>query len=119
MCDIVYECLKSEHRDTALLNATAEDQPAITRRQQRLFVLLVRLQEQHYPSLLARMENLLWHNMFGRDRMYNLKLNAVQNCTRMFVLCARYANTKHLREAFLNKISKNVTCKVLLQITTR
>ena len=35
------------------------------------------------------MVNVLWHNMFGFDRMYNHKLNAIQNYGRMFVLCAR------------------------------
>lgn len=38
---------------------------------------------------MERMIALLWHNMFGRDRMYNLKLNAVLNTGRMLVLCAR------------------------------
>merc|ERR1719154_1030777 len=28
---------------------------------------------------------LLWHNLFGRDRMYNLKLNAVQNTGKNFI----------------------------------
>ena len=42
-----------------------------------------------YQNILDRMMMLLWHNMFGRDRMFNHKLNAVCNYGRMFVLCAR------------------------------
>ena len=38
----------------------------------------------------------LWHNMFGRDRMFNHKLNAVCNYGRMFVLCARYNTSEHV-----------------------
>merc|ERR1719470_467826 len=39
VCDLVYEYLKAEHRESPLLNATDENQPAITRKQQRLFVM--------------------------------------------------------------------------------
>ena len=30
------------------------------------------------------------HGKLGRDRMFHLKMNAVQNFGRMFVLCARF-----------------------------
>ena len=39
---------------------------------------------------MERMIALLWHNLFGRDRLYNLKLNAVQNTGRLLILCARF-----------------------------
>ena len=42
-----------------------------------------------YSGIMERMIALLWHNLFGRDRLYNLKLNAVQNTGRLFILCAR------------------------------
>jgi len=97
VCDLVYEYLKSEHRESPLLNATDENQPAITRKQQRLFILLTTLSKRtRYKNILDRMVNLLWHNLFGRDRMFNLKLNAVQNSGRMFVLCARFTDSVSL-----------------------
>ena len=43
-----------------------------------------------YSGIMERMIALLWHNLFGRDRLYNLKLNAVQNTGRLFILCARF-----------------------------
>ena len=43
ICDLVLEYLKTEHRDTPLLSDIDPDQPAITRKQQRLFTLLVSL----------------------------------------------------------------------------
>eukprot|EP00092_Neocalanus_flemingeri_P040152 GFUD01043737.1.p1 GENE.GFUD01043737.1~~GFUD01043737.1.p1 ORF type:complete len:1387 (-),score=455.56 GFUD01043737.1:260-4420(-) len=102
VCDLVYEYLKAEHRDSPLLNASDENQPAITRKQQRLFVVLTTLSEKpRYKNILERMLNLLWHNLFGRDRMFNLKLNAVQNSGRMFVLCARYTDNVSLMKHFL------------------
>ena len=90
VCDLIFEELKNEHKDTPLMSETDPDQPPITRRQQRMFVLLTSLHKhEHFSGIMDRMINLLWHNMFGRDRMYNIRLNAVQNCGRMFVLCAR------------------------------
>ena len=96
----------------SMYSASDENQPPITRKQQRLFALLTVLSKQErylrffwkyfistfnycilnirYKNIIDRMIKLLWHNMFGRDRMYNLKLNAVQNCGRMFALCARW-----------------------------
>ena len=101
ICDLVYEYLRAEHKDTKLLNDGGEG-PAITRKQQRLFSLLTALSEQQrYSGILERMLLLLWHNMFGRDRMYNLKLNAVQNCARMFVLCARHCDHLQLMRCFV------------------
>ena len=101
ICDLVYEYLRAEHKDTKLLNDGGEG-PAITRKQQRLFSLLTALSEQQrYSGILERMLLLLWHNMFGRDRMYNLKLNAVQNCARMFVLCARHCDNLQLMRCFV------------------
>jgi len=102
VCDLVYEYLKAEHRESPLLNATDENQPAITRKQQRLFVMLTTLAERpRYKNILDRMLNLLWHNLFGRDRMFNLKLNAVQNSGRMFVLCARFTDSVSLMKHFI------------------
>jgi len=102
VCDLVYEYLKAEHRESPLMNATDENQPAITRKQQRLFVLLTTLAERpRYKNILDRMLNLLWHNLFGRDRMFNLKLNAVQNSGRMFVLCARFTDSVSLMKHFI------------------
>ena len=43
ICDLVLEYLKNEHRETPLLSDIDPDQPAITRKQQRLFALLVSL----------------------------------------------------------------------------
>ena len=43
ICDLVLEYLKNEHRETPLLSDVDPDQPAITRKQQRLFALLVSL----------------------------------------------------------------------------
>ena len=43
-----------------------------------------------YSRIMERMIALLWHNLFGRDRLYNLKLNAVQNTGRLLILCARF-----------------------------
>ena len=43
ICDQVLEYLKTEHRDTPLLSDINPDQPAVTRKQQRLFTLLVSL----------------------------------------------------------------------------
>ena len=43
ICDQVLEYLKTEHRDTPLLSDLNPDQPAVTRKQQRLFTLLVSL----------------------------------------------------------------------------
>lgn len=102
VCDLVYEYLKAEHRESPLMNATDENQPAITRKQQRLFVMLTTLAERpRYKNILDRMLNLLWHNLFGRDRMFNLKLNAVQNSGRMFVLCARFTDSVSLMKHFI------------------
>jgi len=42
--------------------------------------------------VMARMVNLLRHALFGRERMFHLRVNAVQNIGRMFVLCSRYLN---------------------------
>ena len=78
-------------QDTPLLSQTDSEQPPITRKQQRLFALLTSLSKlDRYSGIMERMIALLWHNLFGRDRMYNLKLNAVQNTGRMFILCARW-----------------------------
>lgn len=102
ICDLVYESLKSEHKDTKLLCDLDSNQPPITRSQQRLFSLLITLHKQErYENILDRMMKLLWHNMFGRDRMYNLKINAVQNCGRMFVLCARYVDNIQMVRHFI------------------
>lgn len=43
ICDLVLEYLKNQHRETPLLSDIDPDQPAITRKQQRLFALLVSL----------------------------------------------------------------------------
>jgi len=102
ICDLVYEYLKSEHRLTPLLSEQDQDQPAITRKQQRLFVLLTKLAEMpRYQNIMDRILALLWHNLFGRDRMFNLKLNAVQNSGRMFVLCARFSDNVILMKHFI------------------
>lgn len=101
ICDLVYEYLRAEHRESPLLNEQSEDNPAITRQQQRLFALLVSLQARSYPAIMDQMLCLLWHGFFGRDRMYHLKLNAVQNCGRMFVLCARHNDDVHLVRHFV------------------
>ena len=47
ICDMVCEYLKMEHKDTPLLSEVTSDQPAITRKQQRLFTLLVTLSQQN------------------------------------------------------------------------
>ena len=46
ICDLVCEHLKVEHKDTPLLSELFGDQPAITRKQQRLFTFLVTLSQQ-------------------------------------------------------------------------
>ena len=43
LCDLIYEYLQTEHRQTPLLSDQDQNQPAITRNQQRLFVLLTAL----------------------------------------------------------------------------
>jgi len=102
ICDLIYEYLKTEHRLTPLLSEQDDNQPAITRKQQRLFVLLTTLSEMpRYQNIMERMLTLLWHNLFGRDRMFNHKLNAVENTGRMFVLCARYTDNVTLLKHFL------------------
>jgi len=102
ICDLVYEYLKSEHKDTPLLSEADSEQPPITRKQQRLFALLTTLSKlDRYSGIMERMIALLWHNLFGRDRMYNLKLNAVQNTGRMFILCARFCDNIEIVKNFI------------------
>ena len=93
VCDLAYQQLVGEHKDTPLLSEAGQDQPEMTRRQQRLFTLLVSLQARPgFTGVMARMVTLLRHALFGRERMFHLRVNAVQNIGRMFVLCSRYLN---------------------------
>ena len=97
VCDLVYQRLAVEHRDTPTLAQQDEELPAVTRQQQRLFSLLVALQARDgYQGLMARMVTLLRHAVFGRDRMYHLRVNQVQNMGRMFVLCCRHTDDVEL-----------------------
>jgi len=101
LCDLLYEALRCEHRETPLLSEQSDNQPAITRKQQRLFTLLTVLDSGKFPGIVLRMAELIWHGFFTKDRMYHLKLNAVLALGRVLVLCLRYTDSLQLARTFL------------------